>query len=46
VINGVQAHHYGFGDMPAIPAVSEDDFTRILAYIRETQRTEGFVAYP
>jgi mono/diheme cytochrome c family protein len=45
-VSGVKAHHFGFGDMPAIPAVSEDDFTRILAYIRETQRTEGFVAYP
>ena len=46
VINGVKAHHFEFGDMPPIPTVTEDDFTRILAYIRETQRTEGFVAYP
>jgi len=46
VINGVKAHHFDFGDMAPVPAVSEDDFTRIIAYIRETQRTEGFVAYP
>ena len=46
VVNGVKAHHYGFGDMPPIATVTEDDFVRILAYIRETQRTEGFVAYP
>ena len=46
VVNGVRAHHYGFGDMPAITAVSQEDFDKIIAYIRETQRTEGFVAYP
>ena len=46
VINGVRSHHYGFGDMPAISTVTEEDFIRILAYIREMQRTEGFVAYP
>jgi mono/diheme cytochrome c family protein len=46
VVNGVKSHHYGFGDMPAIPTVTEENFARILAYIRETQRTEGFVAYP
>jgi cytochrome c len=46
VVNGVKAHHFGFGDMPPIPTVSEDDFVRILSYIRETQRTEGFIAYP
>jgi len=46
VINGVRAHHYEFGDMPALPTISREDFTRILSYIRETQRTEGFVAYP
>ncbi len=46
VVNGVKAHHFDFGSMPPIPNVSEDDFIRILAYIRETQRTEGFVAYP
>lgn len=46
VVNGVKAHHFGFGDMPPISTVTEDNFVRILAYIRETQRTEGFVAYP
>ena len=46
VINGVRAHHWNFGDMPAITAVSQDDFTRIIAFIREQQRTEGFEAYP
>ncbi len=46
VISGVRAHHFEFGDMPPVPTVTEDEFVRILAYIRETQRTEGFVAYP
>ncbi len=45
-VNGVKAHHYGFGNMPPIAGLTEGDFVRILAFIRETQRTEGFVAYP
>jgi len=46
VVNGVQAHHWGFGDMPAMPQITEDDFERIIAFIRESQRIEGFEAYP
>jgi len=45
-VNGVKAHHFSFGNMPPIAGITEDDFVRILAYIREAQRTEGFVAYP
>lgn len=46
VVNGVQAHHWDFGDMPAVPQVSAEDFERIIAFIRENQRVEGFEAYP
>jgi mono/diheme cytochrome c family protein len=44
--NGVRAHHWDFGDMAPVPGLSQDDMDRIVAYIRETQRTEGFEPYP
>jgi len=46
VVNGVQAHHWSFGDMPPMPQITADDFERIIAFIRENQRIEGFEAYP
>ncbi len=46
VVNGVKAHHWGFGDMPPRPDISQEDFVRLIAFIRETQRVEGFEAYP
>lgn len=46
VFNGVQAHHWNFGDMAPISGLTEDDVVRIIAYIREAQRTEGFEPYP
>ncbi len=44
-LEGVQAHHWNFGDMPPIPGLTRADLERIIAFIRETQRTEGFEAY-
>jgi mono/diheme cytochrome c family protein len=44
--SGVRAHHWNFGDMPPVAGVTEDDMDRIIAFIREKQRTEGFEAYP
>ncbi len=38
---GVQSHHWQFGDMPPVPAVSENDVERIICYIRELQRANG-----
>lgn len=38
---GVRAHHWGFGDMPAVPAVTRDDVTAIIAYVRFLQREAG-----
>lgn len=46
VVTGVRAHHWEFGDMPVMPQITEADFNRIIAYIRENQRTRGFEAYP
>jgi mono/diheme cytochrome c family protein len=45
-INGVRAHHWRFGDMPPIPALLQEDMDRIIAFVRETQRIEGFEPYP
>lgn len=45
-LSGVRAHHWKFGDMPPVQGIAEDDLVRIIAFIRETQRIEGFEAYP
>ena len=44
--NGVPAHHWNFGDMPPIPNLTQDDMERIIAFVRENQRIEGFEPYP
>jgi mono/diheme cytochrome c family protein len=41
VKNGVRAHHWSFGNMPAIDGVSEDDVGLIIQYVRELQRANG-----
>ena len=38
VRNGVPSHHWPFGDMPAIPGVSDADVENIICYLRELQR--------
>ncbi len=38
---GVRAHHWPFGDMPPVPDVSEQDVTKIIAYVRTLQRENG-----
>ena len=45
-INGVRAHHWDFGDVAPIPELSSDDMDRIIAFVRETQPTQGFEPYP
>ncbi|GAB3551813.1 hypothetical protein GCM10027343_36450 [Noviherbaspirillum agri] len=39
--NGVRAHHWKFGDMPPVPAVTPDDVAHITAFIRVEQRKAG-----
>ena len=39
--NGVSAHHWPYGDMPAIADVTRKDVTGIIRYIREIQRVNG-----
>ena len=41
VSQGVQQHHWGFGDMAPVAGLSSDDVEKIICYIRETQRTAG-----
>lgn len=40
--NGVPQHHWGFGDMPAIEDISDDQIELVIAYIRSQQETLGF----
>ncbi len=39
--NGVRAHHWTFGDMPAMPDVSQRDVAEIITYIRALQRANS-----
>jgi cytochrome c len=39
--NGVRPHHWGFGPMPPIDGVSEDEVTEIVGYVRWLQRQVG-----
>lgn len=38
---GVRAHHWPFGNMPAVEGITRDEVTMIIAYIRELQRANG-----
>lgn len=41
VRNGVQQHHWNFGNMPRQPSVSAESTADIAAYIRHMQRLAG-----
>lgn len=41
VRQGVSAHHWSFGDMPAVPGVTEGETEKIIAYVRDLQRSAG-----
>ena len=41
VDNGVRAHHWSFGNMPPVPALTKGDVKAIVAYVRELQRENG-----
>lgn len=43
---GVRAHHWSFGDMPAIEGLSPNDVEAIIAFVREQQRIQGYEPYP
>ncbi|OQW33501.1 MAG: hypothetical protein A4E19_03665 [Nitrospira sp. SG-bin1] len=39
--NGVKAHHWQFGDMPKVNAVTPEDVDQIVKYIRWLQKQAG-----
>ena len=39
--NGVQSHHWEFGNMPKIPGVSSSDVELIVKYVRWLQKQAG-----
>jgi len=38
---GVQAHHWPFGDIPAVEGLAPTDVEPIIAYVRAVQRANG-----
>ena len=43
VAMGVRAHHWKFGNMPAIEGLTRADVKAIIAYLRELQRHNGIM---
>ncbi len=39
--NGVQSHHWPFGNMPPVKGVTRADVKAIVAYVRELQQANG-----
>lgn len=39
--NGVQSHHWNFGNMPAVEGLTDSDVKMIAQYVRELQRANG-----
>ncbi len=40
-LQGVRAHHWRFGNMPAQPQVKPDEVQKIVIYVRALQRANG-----
>ena len=40
--NGVTQHHWGFGNMPAVEDITDDQIERVITYIRTQQQELGF----
>ncbi len=38
ISQGAAQHHWPFGNMPALPNISDDEVTKIISYVRELQR--------
>jgi len=38
---GTRAHHWGFGDMPPVPDVTDEELDALIVYVRELQRANG-----
>ncbi len=40
--NGVAQHHWGFGNMPAVQDITDEQIELVIAYIRAQQEALGF----
>ena len=43
VAEGSPQHHWDYGDMPAVPGLSDDEVEDIIGYVRELQREAGII---
>ena len=43
VTRGVRAHHWEFGNMPAVPGLTIDEIHQIICYVRELQVANGII---
>lgn len=41
IANGSPQHHWNFGNMDPVPGLSPADVDAIIAFVRDTQTTEG-----
>jgi len=39
--NGAQQHHWNFGNMPAIPRITDSEIDSIISYVRVQQQEQG-----
>ncbi len=43
VARGVRAHHWDFGNMPAVPSLEIEQIHQVICYIRELQLANGII---
>ena len=41
-LTGTNAHHWKFGDMPAVPGITRKKVAKIISYVRWLQQQNGF----
>ena len=42
ILNGVGQHHWGFGNMPAVEDITDEQIELVIGYIRSQQEALGF----
>jgi len=45
-ITGVRSHHWGFGNMPPVEGITQEEVLIIARYIRELQQANGIATLP
>ncbi len=45
IAQGARAHHWNFGDMPAMAGLDDDEVDAVIAFIRSEQQRQGFEPY-